>query len=53
MPQQAYYPPTDIPPGYRDRYGGAGGTPMEWPREREYVDYRREYDRRPPSSANS
>ncbi|KAJ6646547.1 Chromodomain-helicase-DNA-binding protein 1 [Pseudolycoriella hygida] len=50
MPANAYYQsgPADIPPpaGYRDnRYPPSA---MEWGRERDYGDYRREYDRRPP-----
>lgn len=40
---------------YRDRYPPPGNDPaMEWPgREREYSDYRRDYERRPPPPANS
>lgn len=37
--------------GYRDRYASGG---IDWNRsERDYGDYRRDYDRRPPPPANS
>lgn len=55
MPPNAYYPSgsVDIPPAtaYRDnRYPPSA---MDWSRERDYGDYRREYDRRPPPPANT
>lgn len=43
-------PSGPAPTGYRDRYTSSG----EWNREREYMDYRRDFDRRaPPSSSGN
>ncbi|XP_059619215.1 chromodomain-helicase-DNA-binding protein 1 isoform X2 [Phlebotomus argentipes] len=53
LPPGSYYQsPGDMPSGYRDRYALPGGSSIDWNRDREYVDYRREYDRRQPP-ANS
>lgn len=61
---QGYYP---IPPGSGGGGGGGGSdgyrsdryppVPHEWrdrdAYERDYVEYRREFDRRPPSASNN
>lgn len=61
MQPNSYYPGNsgDMPPGYRygppgagSGGGNGGGGPPDWGRDRDYGDYRREYDRRPPP-ANS
>ncbi|XP_055712394.1 chromodomain-helicase-DNA-binding protein 1 isoform X2 [Phlebotomus papatasi] len=53
LPTGSYYQsPADMAPGYRDRYAPPGGGSIDWNRDREYVDYRRDYDRRQPP-ANS
>lgn len=57
---QPYYP--DMAPGgsvgsgagaYRDRYPSSNNSGVEWNRDRDFVDYRREYDRRPPPSSGT
>uniref|UniRef100_A0A1B0CT82 Chromodomain-helicase-DNA-binding protein 1 n=2 Tax=Lutzomyia longipalpis TaxID=7200 RepID=A0A1B0CT82_LUTLO len=53
MSASSYYQSTgDMQSGYRDRYAPPGGSSIDWNRDREYVDYRRDYDRRQPP-ANS
>uniref|UniRef100_A0A6B2E7W5 Chromodomain-helicase-DNA-binding protein 1 n=1 Tax=Phlebotomus kandelakii TaxID=1109342 RepID=A0A6B2E7W5_9DIPT len=53
LPPGSYYqPPGDMASGYRGRYDPPGGSSIDWNRDREYVEYRRDFDRRPPP-ANS
>lgn len=64
MPQNSYFPGNNVDMAGGYRYGppaasgsGSGtssGGPIDlWNRDRDYGDYRREYDRRPPPPANS
>lgn len=64
MPPNSYFPgnSADMVGGYRygppgvasgSASGAPGGAIDLWNRDRDYNDYRREYDRRPPPPANS